>query len=165
MAEWAWHHPGSGIQVSLPATPGDEHAQLRALARAGAPWAQTALGHALARGRHGAPDPAEAATWWLRAAARDDRLAQANLVDAFALGRGVPQNDVLAYGFWCLANGVAPGATVKAYPFAAKLTAAEIAEAGRQVARWRAAHDDLPPDPPTPPAAGPPPAAAPGPAP
>ena len=152
MAAWALQHPAGSVAAGAPGpapaeAAGGDAAHLRSLAEAGSPWAQTALGQALARGRLGPPDEAEAATWWLRAAARGDRLAQANLAEAFQAGRGVPQDPVIAYGYWCLATGATPGERLAAYPHAARLGPSAIAEAARQVAAWRRSHDDLPAEP------------------
>lgn len=151
MATWALRHPRAGVAVApptdLPAGNAGEAARLRAYAQAGAPWAQTALGHALSVGKHVPADQAEAATWWLRAAHQGDRLAQANLTEAYAAGRGLPRDDAFAYAWWCLATDRNPTAGMAGYPYAARLTAAHISQAATLAADWRRRTSDLPEEP------------------
>jgi len=151
MATWALRHPRAAIAVAppadLPAGAAGEAARLRAYAQAGAAWAQTALGHALAVGKVVPPDQAEAATWWLRAAQQGDRLAQANLAEAYAAGRGLPRDDAFAYAWWCLATDRDPAGGQAGYPYATRLTAAQVAQAAQLAADWRRRASDLPEEP------------------
>ena len=56
------------------------------------PAAETLLGTMTAKGQGAAKDDAIAAAWFLRAARRGYAPAQLALADAFARGRGVPQD-------------------------------------------------------------------------
>jgi TPR repeat protein len=74
---------------------GDAHGAyrvLRAISADGAPEADALLGFMTLRGAGVRADPAVAAGWWTRAARRGNGAAQLALADAYARGRGVPQD-------------------------------------------------------------------------
>lgn len=88
----------------------------RLLAQRDVPAAETLLGTMSANGQGGPPDHAVAAAWFLRAARRGYGPAQLALADAFAQGRGVPQNVGRA-------NDLARAAAGQGQPGAAQLAA------------------------------------------
>lgn len=67
-------------------------AHFRLLAHRENPAAETLLGTMTAKGQGGARNEAVAAAWFLRAARRGYAPAQLALADAFANGKGVPQD-------------------------------------------------------------------------
>ncbi|TPE60582.1 sel1 repeat family protein [Sandaracinobacter neustonicus] len=69
----------------------------RILAQRENPTAETLLGTMTAKGQGAAKDDAIAAAWYLRAARRGYAPAQLALADAFARGRGVPQDTARAH--------------------------------------------------------------------
>jgi TPR repeat protein len=113
---------------------GDAQAHVvEALAAAGEPWAQTAMGHRLARQQ----TTDEAVTWWFRAASQGDRLACANLAQAFATGEGLPRVPLLGFAYWCAAGGVEPAEGLARYPSRETLPADAVARVGPWLADWR----------------------------
>jgi TPR repeat protein len=80
-------------------------------------------------------DPAIAATWWAKAAARGDADGQAMLGAAHLIGAGVPHDRVIALAWLLRASA---GGSALAVPFLnnarSALTAEEIADAERRAA-------------------------------
>lgn len=68
-----------------------------ALARAGDPIAQTAIGGMYRFGEGRRPDAIEAARWYRRAAERGEPVAQMNLGEMLAKGIGVPRDRVRGF--------------------------------------------------------------------
>jgi TPR repeat protein len=88
----------------------------RLLAQRDNPAAETLLGTMAANGQGGPKDDAVAAAWFLRAARQGYAPAQLALADAFARGRGVPQNPARA-------KQLAKAAALQGQPGAAQLAA------------------------------------------
>ena len=86
-------------------------------------------------------DPAEAARWWARAAARGDADAQAMLGAALLTGAGVARDPVAALTWLTRARA---GGSALAYPF---LRPAEDALTPEEAARARRAADAPLPEP------------------
>lgn len=61
------------------------------------------MGTAFAEGLGKPVDPVQAVTWYRRAAAMDNTLAQHNIGNVYASGTGVPQSDSEAVSWWLLA--------------------------------------------------------------
>jgi len=70
------------------------------LAERGEAEALFLMGTAYAEGLGVESDPAEAVTWYRRAAAEEHVLAQHNLGNVYFAGEGVPQSDSLAVEWW-----------------------------------------------------------------
>ena len=89
-------------------------------------------------------DDAEAAQWFRRAAEQGHAGAQFNLGLMYAKGEGVPQYYIAAHLFFNLAGAKGDEEARKARDvLAAKMTAAQIAEAQRRAREWNKKH---PPD-------------------
>lgn len=116
------------------------------LAENGDPTAQALLG-LMYRGTPGmAADDAVSAAWYRRAAEQGHALAQYNLGLAYLAGRGVPRDDIAAHMWLDLAAGGIPTgpdgsstASQRRDALAARMSAAEIAEARRRSENWTAA--------------------------
>ena len=116
------------------------------LAETGDATAQSLLG-LLYRGVPGIPgDAVESARWYQLAAEQGHAHAQYNLGLAYQSGSGVAQNDVAAYMWLAVAaRGIPRGpdgtnaASQRRDALAARMSAADIAEATRQAERWMAA--------------------------
>ncbi len=83
-------------------------------------------------------DDATAAHWFLKAADQGDVMAQHNLADLYASGRGVPFNPVVAYALYSLVSAstqrwVRSDAQASLQQLAASLSTEQI-EAGQDVA-------------------------------
>ena len=77
--------------------------EIRALAEAGAPEAQTLLGDLHVRGDGVEQDYAQAANWYERAAYQGYADAQYLLAELYLSGKGVPQDNAAAYMWLWLA--------------------------------------------------------------
>ena len=86
-------------------------------------------------------DPAEAARWWSRAAARGDADARAMLGAALLIGAGLPRDPAAALAWLIRAHA---GGSALAYPF---LRPAEGALTVEEAARARRAADAPLPEP------------------
>ena len=87
------------------------------------------------------PDFTAASDWYLKAAEAGLSEAQYNLGNLYVAGLGVARNNVLAYKWIALSK---PGGEVSKaailYILESVMSAAEVAEAKRLAAAWRAAH-------------------------
>jgi hypothetical protein len=75
-------------------------AQLQAAAERGDAQSQRQLGLRYLAGEGVAPEPARAASWWLKAAAQGDIEAQDALATLYFTGQGVPQDHAQAVRWW-----------------------------------------------------------------
>jgi len=102
--------------------------QSRGLAEQGDANAQYTLGYMLERGDGVAQDASAALRWYLEAARNNHLPAQVRLGSLYALGRGAPQNDLLAT-FWFdrVAKGGSASAQRLCERFAARLSPAKKA--------------------------------------
>ncbi len=119
----------------------------RPLAEQGNANAQHYLGNMYANG-HGVPqDYAEAVKWHRKAAEQGDATAQTALGVMYINGRGVPQDYVQAHKWYNLAASRFPPSTHRGLVVedrenvAAKMTAAQIAEAQSLAREWMAAFE------------------------
>ncbi|MDI9408050.1 MAG: tetratricopeptide repeat protein [Candidatus Pacebacteria bacterium] len=100
--------------------------------------AQFNLGLMFAKGEGVPQDYAQALVWYRKAAEQGDAEAQNNLAIIYYNGEGVPQNQFNAYILFSL--GAVSGDSGKVNNrdlIAAKLTAAELAEAQKLVGSWK----------------------------
>jgi hypothetical protein len=97
-------------------------------AEQGDPNAQYTLGYMLERGDGVAQDASAALRWYLQAARKNHLPAQVRLGSLYALGRGAPQNDLLAT-FWFdrVSKGGSDSARRLCERFAARLSPAKKA--------------------------------------
>ena len=117
----------------------------RRAAEQGLVQAQSALGDNYREGQGVSQDYAEAVKWYRRAAEQGHAKAQVNLGVMYHHGQGVPQDYVQAHKWFNLAASRYPAnekenrdSAVKGRDLvAAKMTAAQIAEAQRQAREWR----------------------------
>ena len=83
-------------------------------------------------------DDAEAVQWFRRAAEQGHAEAQFGLGLMYSTGKGVPQDYVAAHLFFNLAGAKGDEEARKARDvLAAKMTAAQIAEAPRRAREWK----------------------------
>lgn len=136
---------GEGIEVTggfQTAAPREDHdtqvEQWLPQATVGDAHAQYALGHLYEYGERAAQDPHAAAHWYAKAAAQGYTPAQARLGVIYGAGRGVPQNYVLAH-FWTslvAASGIDSAERLRDM-YAARMTPAQLAAAGKLFDDWR----------------------------
>ena len=113
-------------------------------AEQGSASAQYNLGVMSAKGRGVRQDPVEAARWYRRAADLGNANAQYNLGVMCQTGEGVRQDDVDAYKWFTLAASLFPEAMAATRELAlrnrddvaARMTAAQVAEAEERVRTW-----------------------------
>lgn len=99
--------------------------------------AQAEIGSAYADGQGVPQDYAKAAKWYREAAQQDFAPAQAYLGSMYVLGRGVPQDYVQAYKWLNLAAAHGNDRAVEMRDrLAARMTAAQIAEAQKLAREW-----------------------------
>ena len=107
--------------------------------------AQSMLGRMYCFGQGVSQDYAAAVTWYRKAAEQGLVSAQSNLDRMYAEGRGVPQDYVQAHMWFTLAATRFPAseaerredAVTNRSRIAAKMTAAQIAEAQRLAREWK----------------------------
>ena len=117
----------------------------REAAERGYPPAQTNLAECYRTGRGVPRDFFVAAEWYRRAADRGHPFAQHNLAAAYADGRGAPKDAMQAYIWFSLAAARYPRSESELRQIAdngrremaAALTAAQRAEADRQIREWK----------------------------
>ena len=113
-------------------------------ANAGDTDAITYVGEIHERGLGRPADPAEAATWYRRAADEGHARAQINLANLYALGRGVPKDEARARALYASATGLATAdieltaASAEPEPVLVPVDA-QVAEREREIAELRAA--------------------------
>ncbi len=114
-------------------------AEFRPLAEAGDAQSQFDLGILHQHGWGTAKDTPAAIAWYVKAARQGHVEARHNLGVIYLYGRGVPQDDLQAYLWFSLA-AEAPLATAATNRdiIAARMSAAERAEADALVEAWRA---------------------------
>ena len=116
---------------------------LRERAENGDPEAQFNLGKNYEAGRGGLKkDYAEAERWYLRAAEQGDPFAQASVAILFRFGKGVAPDYVQAYRWLYLAASRTTGSDQESIlelrdSTAARMTAAQLAEALRLAREWK----------------------------
>ncbi len=116
----------------------------RKAAEQGYALAQRNLGSMYDQGQGVSQDNAQALIWYRKAAEQGDARAQGNLGVMYANGQGVPQDYVRAHMWFNLAASGASDASVRDQSVkgrnevAAKMTAAQIAEAPRMAREWKA---------------------------
>ncbi len=112
--------------------------EFRVLAEQGDADAQFSLGDMYYSG-YGVPqDNTEAVRWYRKAADQGDISGQDSLAIMYYAGWGVPQNYVQAHMWWNLAAALGHKyAAKKRAIVAAKMTAAQIAEAQRLAQDWK----------------------------
>jgi len=117
---------------------------LRERAEKGDAEAQFNLAKNYEAGRGGLKkDYAEAERWYLRAAEQGDPFAQASVAILFRFGKGVAQDYVEAYRWFYLAASRTTGSDQESIlelrdSTAARMTAAQLAEALRLAREWKA---------------------------
>ena len=114
---------------------------LRLAADQGHAPGQSALGLVYREGLGVLPDDDEAVRWFRRGADQGDASGQFLLASMYASGRGVQQDEVDAYMWLSLALAQASAETRETYTtsrdaLAARMTAAQIAEAQRRAGEW-----------------------------
>ena len=110
----------------------------RRAAEQGTAEAQFNLGGMYLKGEGIPQDDAEAAQWFRRAAEQGFAGAQFNLGLMYEKGEGVPQDYIAAHLFFNLSGAKGDEEARKARDvLAAKMTAAQIAEAQRRAREWK----------------------------
>ena len=111
----------------------------RLAAAQGRAYAQSALGYAYAFGAGVPKNDVESVKWYRLAAAQGSEEGQVGLGFAYVLGEDVPKNDVEAYHWLNLAAAQGnPSALRQRDKLEAKMTRAQIAEAQRRSATFKA---------------------------
>jgi TPR repeat protein len=131
------------LALSVSAAQEAPRVSLRERAEKGDPEAQFNLAKNYEAGRGGLKkDYAEAERWYLRAADQGDPFAQASLAILFRFGKGVAQDYVEAYKWFYVAASRTTGSDQESIlelrdSTAARMTAAQLAEASRLAREWK----------------------------
>jgi len=101
----------------------------RKSAEQGFALAQTNLGWMYQKAQGIQPDYSRAIKWYRKAIEQGNSMAQENLGYLYYKGYGLPQDNVMAYMLWNLAEAKSAKATIKKNAVAKEMTASEIEKA------------------------------------